>query len=369
MKETLKKVIALLLMAVVVGVVFAFVFDFLQEENSQSTAETLTPATETQQPITQGVDNGLVDIVKKTQNSIVSINVEQNMNQYGRQMMGGGSGVVFKEDKDNYYIMTNNHVVDAGDYFSISLLDEERIDVELIAGDKDTDIAVLKLRKSDLASNHPLTVATLGDATGLVVGQPVLAIGNALGYGQSVTQGIISAVDRSLQDYRGNFAYKLIQTDAAINPGNSGGALVDNAGNVVGINVLKIADSQVEGVGFSIPINAALDISEALMNHGYLPVTYIGVSTANLNLRELDRLNIPKGVLVMEVMNNSPAKQAGIQPQDLITKVGDVEITSSEGLSYEIKSKNPGDQVILTIYRNEEILEIPVTLSEANLER
>lgn len=371
MKDTFKKASFYLLMAVVVGVVFAFVFDFLQSDTPAVVAEEPTaveePAAEPVTIPTSSEVTGLVDIVKKTQSSVVSINVENDFRNYGRHLIGGGSGVVFDEDDANFYVMTNQHVVAEGEYFSISADDDKRIDVEYVAGDTDTDVAVLKMPKSNLPEDHDITVADLGNSNELIVGQPVLAMGNALGYGQSVTQGIVSAVDRNLENYRGNYAYKLIQTDAAINPGNSGGALVNASGQVIGINVLKIADNNVEGVGFSIPINAAVDISETLIREGYLPVTYLGVNTVNLNLAELERMNLPKGVLVHSVQAGGPAAKANIQQNDLITKIDQTEITLGENLSYEIRSRSPGDQITLTIYRNGEIIEVEVVLSESRI--
>lgn len=374
MKHFLQRFILMMLMAVVIGVTFAFVFDRLQHEPAvqvpavqapttpviESGTAKVEPPEESRDDLT-GDEETVVEIVDRLKHAIVSVNTFGNFRGQ-QQLLGAGSGVAFKQDDDYVYIMTNNHVVADGNAWSIDLLDGGEVSAEVVGTDADTEIAVIRVIKDEI--NGQLDLAPLADHPSLVVGENVLAIGNALGYGQSVTRGIISAIDRTFDDYRGSYAYKLIQTDAAINPGNSGGALVNMKGEVIGINTLKIGGDRVEGMGFAIPIQPAKDISDKLMELGYLPKTFIGVGSQYIDPATLKQNNLPLGTMVWSVSPGSPAELAGIQREDIIIKIDDTPTPDPETLGFVIRSHKPGDEVIVTLFRAGQTLELPVTLAE-----
>lgn len=369
MKRFLRQFILMMLMAVVTGITFAFVFDWLQPE---AIAPVQQPAQN--QPTTPSApaviredlstdERAVIDVVESLKNSIVSVNTSGIINGQ-EQLFGSGSGVAYDEDADNIYLMTNDHVIADGETYTIDLIDGSNVPAELVGNDKDTEIAVLKVKKADLGTSQ-LILAPLGKSAELVVGENVLAIGNALGYGQSVTKGIVSAIGRELEGYQGNYAYKLIQTDAPINPGNSGGALVNSRGEVVGINTIKIADARVEGVGFAIPIEAAYEISGKLMELGYLPKTFIGIVSQFIDPAYLSENNLPLGTLVFSVAPNSPAEKAGIRREDIIVKIDEEATPDPQILGYVVRSHAPGDEVTVTLYRDGRMLSVPVTLAQS----
>lgn len=369
MKKFLRTFILMLLMAVLSGVVFAFTFDFLQGRKpveEKIIVQTIEPhlSAEPMKPAPITTDKDVIQVIEGLKNTIVGVYTEASIGNSEPQLMGAGSGVCFKEDDTYYYIITNNHVIEGGNRYSIHLLDGERIEAESMGSDRDTDLAVLRVAKKDIRTKAQLQVAPLGKSRDLVVGENVLAIGNALGYGQSVTKGIVSAINRDLEGYSGNFAYKLIQTDAPINPGNSGGALVNAKGEVVGINTLKISDQTIEGIGFAIPIEPANEIVATIMEIGYLPKTFLGVSTQEIDPAILAENNLPKGIVVFAVTPGSPADLSGIEREDIILKVAGQETLDTESLSYAIRSHKPGDEVIVSLYRNGSIMEIKVVLGE-----
>ncbi|HHX03509.1 MAG TPA: PDZ domain-containing protein [Tissierellia bacterium] len=360
MKKFLGVVLVLLLMSIITGVVFAFVFDSLQSADVPApTVAEPTPTTVTQTRIVFE-ERSIADVVQSVKDSVVIVRKEVvNFNE--SRFVGAGSGVVYREDDEAYYVITNAHVVNGGNKFNIGFTELQQYPAELLGFDNDADIATLKILKSDITNGEKLVVAKLGNPKDLFVGETVLAVGNALGYGQSVTKGIVSAVDRDLGG-RKNAAYRLIQTDAAINPGNSGGALVNAAGEVVGINTVKIASTEVEGVGFAIPISAGEHIAEAIREKGYFPRSFLGVTVRNLDLNALLQNNYPLGVYVQQVVPNGPAAKAGIQSGDLILKIGDTEVTDSADLVYEITSRSVGEVVPITIYRDSVTMEVQATL-------
>ncbi len=352
MKKFLKYSITIVIMCIIIGVVFAFVFDKLQEKKIQ-------PAQSVKKEVI--VKEDTISDINKALNSVFNVTVKSDL--WGGEMrnISSGSAVLYKEDEKSYYIITNHHVISDAGRVSIKF-DDNDIPVKVIGSDADTDIAVLQLSKSDI--NLKLKVPDVKDIDDIRIGENVYAIGNALGYGQSVTKGIISAIQRGFDTSASNFSYKLIQTDAAINPGNSGGALVDANGRIVGINVLKINATGVEGMGFAIPIKAAIKISDVILSKGYLPKAYLGVSTQDLDLDFLEVNKIPKGVLVKSVINDSAASRAGILENDLIVKIDDVEIHNSLTLGYEVRRRKPGDEVTIEIFRNNSLLTVKATLGQ-----
>ncbi len=259
---------------------------------------------------------------------------------------GSGSGIIITTDG---YIVTNEHVVEGASEISVILNTGEEYKATLIGADEKSDLAVLKIYKTGLVP------ATLGDSENIEVGELVVAIGNPLGqelFG-TVTDGIVSAVNRTMTV--DDKSYNLIQTNAAINPGNSGGALVDRFGNVVGINTIKLSNTEVEGIGFAIAITEAKPIISDLMNNGYVsgrPLVGITV-TENKN-----------GLSVYSIAEDSGAQNAGIQVGDLIVKADGIAINTSKKLNEIRDKKNPGDSITFTVIRNGELKDIKVILGE-----
>ena len=282
-----------------------------------------------------------------------------------------GSGIIISEDG---YILTNNHVVDTSSsnsysYYDISDAtsvkvklnsatygDDATYDAKIVGKDSQTDLAVLKIDKSDL------TAAEFGDSDQAVVGEFVMAVGSPLGLDTTVTQGIISAVNREVES--DGTKYTCIQTDAAINSGNSGGALVNSEGKVIGINTLKLSGSGVEGIGFAIPINSTLDVTSQLIDHNKVLRPYIGISGISLDESTAKKYNLTVGVYVKTVQNFSPAEKSGLQSGDVIVKADDKDITTMDELNEVKNSHKIGDTMKLKINRNGEEKEITLTLEE-----
>lgn len=283
-----------------------------------------------------------------------------------------GSGIIISEDG---YILTNNHVVDTSSsnssysYYDISDAtsvkvklnsstygDDATYDAKIVGKDSQTDLAVLKIDKTDL------TAAEFGDSDQAIVGEFVMAVGSPLGLDTTVTQGIISAVNREVES--DGTKYTCIQTDAAINSGNSGGALVNSEGKVIGINTLKLSGSGVEGIGFAIPINSTLDVTSQLIDHNKVLRPYIGISGISLDESTAKKYNLTVGVYVKTVQNFSPAEKAGLQSGDVIVKADDKDITTMDELNEVKNSHKIGDTMKLKINRSGEEKEITITLEE-----
>ena len=274
-----------------------------------------------------------------------------------------GSGIIVKEDDDYLYIATNNHVVADAKSLTVQFSDESTVSAEVQGTDESNDLAVVKVKKSDIKSDtlSAIKVATLGDSTSLSVGEAAIAIGNALGYGQSVTTGVISALNRevTLQDETSGTSYsnKLIQTDAAINPGNSGGALINTEGEVIGINSSKYSDTSVEGMGFAIPMETAQPIIEDLIANGTVTSSsqgaYLGIAGVDVTDEVSSAYNIPAGVYVTQIMSQSAAETAGFSQGDIITKIDDTEVTAIASLKEIISGHKAGDKVTITYQRRD----------------
>lgn len=262
------------------------------------------------------------------------------------QQQGSGSGIIIRSDG---YIVTNQHVIDGASAITVILNTGEEYNATLIGSDSKSDLAVLKIDKTDLPA------ATLGDSENLQVGELAVAIGNPLGQELegSVTHGIISAVNRKMTV--DNKVYNLVQTDAAINPGNSGGALVNRFGEVIGINTIKLSSTDVEGIGFAIAISEAKPIIDDLINNGYVsgrPLVGISVST-NRN-----------GLTVESITEGSGAEKAGLKVGDLIVKADGQSVKSSDKLNEIRDQKAPNDTLTLTVIRDGEVLDVHVVLGE-----
>ena len=292
-------------------------------------------------------------------NSVVSINCSATTNYFGETVenASSGSGFVLTEDG---YIVTNHHVIDGATSVKVTLYSGETYDATVIGSDEDYDIAVIKINAKNL------TAASYGDSSELSVGDLVVAIGNPLGeLGGSASSGIISALDRSLTVDNKNLT--LLQTDASINPGNSGGGLFDQYGNLIGIVVAKSTGSDVEGLGFAIPINKAAEIAKDLIENGRVTgraaigVNVIDASDAETAMQYGLRTT---GVYIQEV-TGSKAKKAGLQSGDMIYYLEDTQIKSSADLTSALSEYKPGDKVKITVIRDNQTVEVEVELTEA----
>lgn len=283
---------------------------------------------------------------------------------------GTGSGVIFKIDKEHAFIVTNNHVIEGAEEIEITVHGGKKTKAEVIGADALTDLAVLKIEAKYAASANALD---FGDSSQIRAGDPVLAIGNPLGLelSNTVTQGIISAVDRTVTvpTSAGNWDLNVLQTDAAINPGNSGGALINLSGQVIGINSLKISSDKVEGLGFAIPSNDVVDIINEIMEKGEVERPYIGVGLSDLKQlpqRYLEQLpqNLDGGAIIVSVDPNSAAAKAGLQVEDIITAIDGQIINNSDELrKYLYTELEAGEKATLEIYRGHEKLTIELTLT------
>lgn len=281
-----------------------------------------------------------------------------------REQLGVGSGVIVSPVG---YIITNHHVVQGmrgqeADEILVQLGDGREFEAELVGSDRRTDVAVLKIE-----AEESLPAVTLADSDTLRVGDVVFAIGNPLDVGLTATQGIVSATGRD-QGGRvlGPGSYEnFIQTDAAINLGNSGGALVDAWGRLIGINTAIVSRSGGSiGIGFAIPVNMVLNVARNLINSGEVPRGMLGLFPANLDrdLADAFELESTKGALVNQVQEDSPAQQAGIEHGDIITRIDDIEIESAQQLRLEVSQMLPGSEVVVTLIRQGEVMDIAVTL-------
>lgn len=326
-------------------------------ESSSNTNSTTIQDINTKLISLSGFSDTSVSVAQKVKPSIVGINVEYSISTFFNRSSTAnaqGSGVIISEDG---YILTNNHVVNSSSsssYYNIEEAtkitvklynDDTEYEAKIIGTDEQTDLAVIKIDKTGL------TAAELGDSDSLQVGEFCMAVGNALGLGDSVTSGIISAVNREVTDSDNN-KYLAIQTDAAINSGNSGGALVNSEGKVVGINSVKVSLTGVEGLGFAIPSDDALPIIKELIENKRIVRPYIGLAGINISSTVANRNNLKEGVYVDKVYSNTPAQKAGIQRGDIIISIDGVEITTMEELNEIKNSKNVGDEIELGIYRS-----------------
>lgn len=291
-----------------------------------------------------------------------------------------GSGIIVGDNDDELLIATNNHVVDGATTLSVCFIGddvanaeteivnagdngdlnvEDAVSAKIKGTDADNDLAVVAVKKSDIPEDtlNQIKIAQIGSSDDLAVGQQVVAIGNALGYGQSVTSGWISALNRTISTDDGTNSTGLIQTDAAINPGNSGGALLNMKGELIGINSAKYADSAVEGMGYAIPISKAKPILEELMNRETREKVdsskkgYLGVSLANLTTEAIEMYNMPTGAFVRSVEDDSPAQEAGICKGDIIVKFDGQKVSDGDDLLDKLQYYKSGEKIEAVIAR------------------
>lgn len=274
---------------------------------------------------------------------------------------GSGSGVIFDASKG--YIVTNQHVIEGSNKIYVTIPGRNRIAAAVVGSDSMSDIAVLKINASNLKA------ATFGDSSKVRVGDLAVAIGNPMGdeYAGTVTSGIISAVNRKMNLSDGNDSrrYNLIQTDAAINPGNSGGALINENGEVIGINSIKISEDQVEGMGFAIPINDVKDVINQLLKKGYVSRPMLGIGVITVTSDDAKQHNSHVGAGVDQVTAGGAAEAAGIKEGDIITEIDGVTVGSADDLISQVEKHKVGDSVKLKIWRSGSYITMPVTLGDS----
>ncbi len=337
------------------------------QDNNSSSAEL-----NTQLISLQGYSDTAIGVAKKVQPSIVAITVEYSVNSIFNRTSSTakakGSGIIISQDG---YILTNNHVVSTASSNSNSFYeigeankvtvklynDDTEYKGEIIGTDSQTDLAVIKIDKDGL------TAAELGDSSAVQVGEFAMAMGSPLGLDNSVTAGIVSAVNREVNDDEGN-KYTAIQTDAAINSGNSGGALVNSKGQVIGVNTLKLSGTGVEGVGFAIPINSTKTIYEQLIEYSKVKRPYIGIGGRDLDEKTAKANNLVVGIYIRSIDDFSAAEKAGLKLGDVIIEADGQKVTTMDKLN-EIKNKKQiGDTLTLKVYRDGKEKDITVTLQE-----
>ncbi len=315
--------------------------------------------------------NSVSEVFKAVEASVVNISITVSTTNIWNQTYeatGSGSGIIYKVDGDDVYIVTNNHVVDGASSVAISITGEEQIFATLVGKDAENDLAVIKVSKQALndAGITEVKAVEFVSTDSVEIGETVLAIGNALGTGKSVTMGIISAKDKSISIDGKNLV--VLQTDAAINPGNSGGALVNLDGQVIGINTAKTGSSTVEGTGYAIPSYTAVTIIDQLIEKGTVEKPYLGVVcfTITDNFRQMYNIDIT-GVFVQEVNSGSAAETAGIRATDIITAVDGTAVTSQADLQNIIAPHSVGDSITISFVRNgRESMEVTAVLENYN---
>ncbi len=309
--------------------------------------------------IAENVLPSIATIDGSTFSAAIDVTVSEKSNDmfgrvYEQEAQGSGSGIIVGQDANNLYIATNNHVVADAKSVSVKFNDDNVASAVVKGTDPASDLAVVSVSVKEIKEDtlSEIKVAAIGDSDKVKVGDQAIAIGNALGYGTSVTVGYISAKEREVASE--DVTMKLLQTDAAINPGNSGGALVNSEGAVIGINSAKYADEQVEGMGFAIPISTAVPIINDIIKEEAVPEEeqgYLGIRGNDVSSEYSEYYNVPLGVFVGEVSKNSPAEKAGMLTGDIITKFDGRDITTMEGLYGKLKTKKAGEKIKIVVER------------------
>lgn len=301
-------------------------------------------------------------IVDKAMPSVVAITskvIYESQTFFGtmqREGMGSGSGIIIGKNDNELLIVTNNHVVEGAEELKVTFIDQNVVDAAIKGTDADSDLAVIAVQLSDIPSDtlSQIAIASLGSSDDVKVGQGVVAIGNALGYGQSVTVGYISALDRTVQSEDGT-SRDLIQTDAAINPGNSGGALLNMQGEVIGINAAKYSSTEVEGMGYAIPISKAQDIIDTLMTRKTRTQVadndqgYLGIQCKNIDAVTSQQFGMPQGVFIYKIVEGGAAAQSDLREKDIITKFDGQSIKTYDDLTNMLRYYEGGSTVTVTV--------------------
>lgn len=375
-----KKAASVVAAAVVFGLVAGVVFqgvrygsDKLLGKDSQTTTEqSAEGSTENNAPQLKQASSDTASTVydvstvaKKVMPSIVSITgtyvttYDYWFNSYQQESTGAGSGIIIGKDDQYLYLATNYHVVQNAKSLSVTFVDDKSAEATVKGYVENNDIAVVTVKLSDISDDtlNEIKEIQVGSSDDLTVGDPCVAIGNALGYGQSVTVGYISALNREIS--ASDETVKVLQTDAAINPGNSGGALVNMQGELIGINTAKYSDTSVEGMGYALPISDVQDIINDLIagknvsNDGTTSgQAYLGISAKTITSQYAQLLNMPEGVYISSVEQGSAAEECGLQSGDIICSLDGEDIADMETFHDKIVACNPGDKVTIVYYRN-----------------
>ena len=305
------------------------------------------------------------DIVDKVMPSVVSI-TETSIVQgyyfgqiYSDEVSGSGSGIIIGENDKELLIITNNHVIEDADSIEVTFVNDKTISATVRGTEPGEDLALLTINKADIDEEtyNAIKIAQLGDSHGLRVGDAVVAIGNALGYGQSVTFGYVSAKDREIElstSYGGITTMKVLQTDAAINPGNSGGALVNMEGELIGINSAKLSSEEVEGMGYAIPISNVSGIIDDLSNKDIVTEEdkgFLGIGGSDVTQEEMDMFGYPAGAKVTEIFEGGGAEKADIKVGDIIIAIDGKEVTGISDLAARVSGYKKGTEVEITLMR------------------
>ena len=330
------------------------------------------------------------DIAAEALPSIVSIttkSVQEVQNYFGmygmygyapqqqeQEVEGSGSGIIVGKNDDELLIATNYHVVENADTLSVAFADGNAVEASVKGFDEERDLAVVSVALDDIKDDtmDAISVAKIGSSDDLKVGEQVVAIGNALGYGQSVTVGYVSALNREIKTSDGN-ARVLLQTDAAINPGNSGGALLNMKGEVIGINAAKYSSTEVEGIGYAIPVSGVQDILDELMNRKTRSEVaeekrgYLGIQGTTVDEDAAAAFGMPKGVYVYKILKDGAAADSQLREKDIITKLDGMTVKSMQELQKLLKGYEAGETIELLVQRQEDgqykEIQIPVTLT------
>ena len=362
-----KKIAKLVASAAIFGLVAGTCFvgvSVVKDKFYPSTAdkiETTSGTTSSKKETSSGSSSNsqnVASVVNEVMPSVVSItSTIQSSNYYGfgtQESEGAGSGFIIAKTKDSLMIATNNHVISDATSLTVGFVDDTTAKATVVGTDSSADLAVISVKIKDIKDStaSKIKVATLGSSDDLKVGEEVVAIGNALGYGQSVTTGVVSAKNREVSLTDGTM--NLLQTDAAINPGNSGGVLINMDGQVVGINNAKLEDTSVEGMGYAIPITTAKTILTDLMNAGSVSTkdaAFLGVVGRDINESYSSALGIPSGIYVSQVVSGSPAEKAGISAGDVIVKFEGNNVSTMSGLKEKLAIKKANTKVKITFKR------------------
>ena len=384
------KVVAVVALAVVFGVLAAVVFQgtnrimnrFFGDVSFSTGGGTKIDSTEIATGSGTTVLSDVADVAESVMPSVVSItnmSIQEVQNYFfggvtQYQSQSSGSGIIIGQNDLELLVVTNNHVVEGSTELTVSFIDGSNAGAQIKGTDSDQDLAIIAVPLNRIANEtkEKIKTATLGDSDALRVGEPTIAIGNALGYGQSVTTGIVSALARTIEDYEG----ELIQTDAAINPGNSGGALLNANGEVIGINTAKVSADAVEGMGYAIPISDVTDILNELKNketRTKVPESErgaIGIKGRTVETAMAQYYNMPKGVYVAEVIKGSGAEAADLPVECIITEIDGHDVDSMEELQEQLSYYRAGEKVEFTIEvpsrKGYQAEKIDITLGKAN---
>lgn len=374
--KKITKVIAVIGLAIIFGIVSSGVFLStsyigtnilgLNKSSNSDVKTTTTAVTKSSSVVTSDVSSIVNDVMPSVV-AITNMSVQEVQNFWGQtsqyQSESCGTGIIIAKTDNELLIVTNNHVIADNESLTVTFDDDTSVDADVKGTDSEHDLAVIAVSLDQISSEtmEKIAVATLGDSTALQVGEPAIAIGNAMGYGQSVTTGVISAVNRestTTNEQTGETeetGVKLIQTDAAINPGNSGGPLVNANGEVIGINSSKLASTTVEGMGYAIPISDVSDIIDNLMNQETKHKVseekkgYLGVKGYDVTEESAEKYNMPTGVYVAEIVKGGGAEEAGITKGNVIIALNGTTVNSMEELQKELGYYESGKTVSVTI--------------------